>query len=149
MVQRRIRLERDRDALRRDDVTLTTPSNRVAAAYVRANDKYRATGSLVLTHDVGKPRRWKKLTLTATTPARTRISVRTRSSNDRVEWSAWRGAVAALPIGRYVQIQVDLLPLIPAAPRSSTSSCCTDTSSRSRSVQRALSSSSHRSSAGG
>lgn len=91
-----------------DDVTLTTPFDAAAAAYVRANDRYRAAGSLVITHDAGKPRRWTKLTLKATIPASTRISVETRSSNDRARWSPWRRAAAALPRGRYVQIRVHL-----------------------------------------
>ena len=89
------------------DVTLETPFD-AAAAYVRANDAYRAVGSVTLNHDAGEPKRWTKLTIEATTSPRTGISVEMRTSNDSKQWSTWQRAVTAVPKGRFVQIRVRL-----------------------------------------
>ncbi|MGI8886638.1 MAG: DUF6298 domain-containing protein [Gaiellaceae bacterium] len=87
------------------EVTLTPPFDTAVAAHIRANT-HRTAGDFVVTHDAGKPRRWTRVTSRATIPARSRILIATRSSNDRVTWSPWRPRARGLPEGRYVQIRV-------------------------------------------
>jgi hypothetical protein len=89
-------------------VTLRPPHSTAAAAHLRANASYPASGTLILTHDAGKPTRWTDLTLKATLLSHTHISTAARSSNDMTDWSSWRPTLRNVPAGRYVQIRLTL-----------------------------------------
>jgi hypothetical protein len=90
----------------RAKVTLRAPFEGGAVAYLRAYSSYRSSGTLVATHDAGEVRRWKKVSLEATIPARTQIVVEARSSDDKTGWSPWRRSVTAVPAARYVQLRI-------------------------------------------
>ena len=75
---------------------------------------YYKEGTWTLTHDSGENNSlWGMISWTSNEPAGTTIKVRTRSSNDQTQWSAWEDArnrtiLHLTPAGRYLEVIVIL-----------------------------------------
>jgi hypothetical protein len=87
---------------------LQVPFKGAAAAYLRAHTDYRSSGTILVTHDAGRPTRWSSLSVKAVNASRTSISTAFRSSDDTRSWSRWQRAVDLVPANRYLEIRLTL-----------------------------------------
>jgi chitodextrinase len=69
---------------------------------------YYSSGSLTLLYDANQVVDWSNLTANDYKPTGTSITYETRSSSDKISWSAWSQGISNTPNGRYIEIRANL-----------------------------------------